>query len=464
MPNCPFHQTKSIFEFDALNPAARENPWLYYDWLRKEESRRMYPLPHEKNFFMVHRFEDVKQVLSDPVTFSSKIIPTRKSLFFVLADGEEHKRIRTIISEVFAQRSLEQFEDLISEYIRNCTAALISAGNAELFDTWADRIPLAVLSILFGMDTAVERLRELHHDNIAINRALFVTGGTGPRRNAQPSFSEKLSITFSLLGQTVQLVKLRRLLGADGMNELLQMLIPEKGNHNIPRPDFSQIPDGIGPMLKLLVAFAEKLKQTGDDNTVMPLLRNAISQKKASLTEMMMACAFIIFAGYETTSSLLSNCFVHLSRHPELFNRLKKHPEEIDQFIDESLRFYTPVGRFLRKATIDTELNGVQIPKDSIILVMNGAANTDPDKFPAGCEFSLSRENASQHLSFGKGPHFCIGAPLALMQIKMALHELISNASSISIDESMPMKMVTDRDNGILRYESIRINVHRKSG
>ncbi len=144
-----------------------------------------------------------------------------------------------------------------------------------------------------------------------------------------------------------------------------------------------------------------------------------------------------------------------------MFNHLKKHPDEIDRFIDESLRFYTPVGRFLRKATVNTELNGVQIPKDSIILVMNGAANTDPDKFPAGCEFSLNRENASQHLSFGKGPHFCIGAPLALMQIKMALQELISNASSISIDESMPLKMVTDRDNGILRYEEIRVRLQR---
>ncbi len=461
MSACPYHNIQSIQAFDALNPATRENPWLYYDWLRDDVKRSVYPLPHEKNFFMVHRYEDVKQVLSDPVTFSSKIIPTRKSLFFVLADGEEHKQIRSIIGDVFTQRQLQQFEKQILHYINDCTSDLIQSGNSELFDSWADRIPLAVLSLLFGLDTNIESLRELHRDNISINRALFVTGGTGPRRNAQPSFSEKLSITFSLLGETVQLIKLRRLLGADGMNELLLMLIPEKGNHNIPRPDFSQIPDGIGPMLKLLVAFAEKLKQTGDDNTVMPILRNAVQQKQATITEMMMACAFIIFAGYETTSSLLSNCFVHLSRHPDLFNHLKKHPDEIDRFIDESLRFYTPVGRFLRKATVNTELNGVQIPKDSIILVMNGAANTDPDKFPAGCEFSLNRENASQHLSFGKGPHFCIGAPLALMQIKMALQELISNASSISIDESMPLKMVTDRDNGILRYEEIRVRLQR---
>ncbi len=300
MSACPYHNIQSIQAFDALNPATRENPWLYYDWLRDDVKRSVYPLPHEKNFFMVHRYEDVKQVLSDPVTFSSKIIPTRKSLFFVLADGEEHKQIRSIIGDVFTQRQLQQFEKQILHYINDCTSDLIQSGNSELFDSWADRIPLAVLSLLFGLDTNIESLRELHRDNISINRALFVTGGTGPRRNAQPSFSEKLSITFSLLGETVQLIKLRRLLGADGMNELLLMLIPEKGNHNIPRPDFSQIPDGIGPMLKLLVAFAEKLKQTGDDNTVMPILRNAVQQKQATITEMMMACAFIIFAGYET--------------------------------------------------------------------------------------------------------------------------------------------------------------------
>lgn len=455
MNRCPYHQTSHITGFDALDHEARANPWPYYDWLRQSDERRVYALPDERDFFVIHRYEDVKTVLSDPITFSSKIIPTKKSLFFVLMDGDEHKRIRSLAGELFNQKRLHEFNRELERFISTAAAELISGKPTELFSAWADKIPLGTLSILFGLDPSPENLGKLHHDNIAINKALFVIGGTGPRRKASPGVIEKASITFSLLRNAGKLIRLRQLLGAKGMSELMDMLIPAKGNHQLPRPDFKSMPEAVGPFISLLITFASLLQKDNGTKSVLPVLREAIKNGEATLTEMTLACAFIIFAGYETTSSLLSNCYVHLANHPEQFRYLKSHPEKIDDFIEESLRYYTPVGRFLRKTTTDTVMHGTKIPKGSIVIVLNGAANTDPDKFAEGCAFDSGRSNASQHLSFGKGPHFCIGAPLALFQVRLALRELIGKAGNISVLDPDQLKMVTDRDNGILRYEKI---------
>ena len=444
---CPFHVIASIDRFDALDAEARSNPYPYYDWLRDDPERVVYKLPDEESYYVVHRYEDVKSVFADTDNFSSQVIPTAKSPFFVLMDGEDHKRIRSVISLVFSQKNVLKWEKRISEIIKSTTQEFINSETGDLFTLWANPIPLGTLAVLFGLDHDRNSLEKLHEDAIAINRALFVTGGTGPRRKATPTWREKFSI------------KLRRLIGKAGMKELRSMLRISDTSIATPRPNFDQIPKGIAPMLDLMIAFAEKLQEanTGERSEENPLVvfNDHIDKGEVTFLEMVMAGAFILFAGYETTTSLLSNCFVHLARNKEIFHELKNHPEKVEGFMEESLRYYTPVGRFLRRAKKDVVVSGQIIPKDSIVIIMSGAANTDPEKFENGCVFDMNRQNSHQHLSFGKGAHFCIGAPLARMQVMLALKELISTSTDISIDETQKLEMVTDRDNGIFRYERI---------
>jgi cytochrome P450 len=457
---CPFHNTSSIHEFDALNEEARANPWPFYDWLRASDNRTVYKLPQEKSFYVVHRYDDVNKVLTDTTNFSSKIIPTKKSLFFVLMDGEDHKRIRTIISELLSLKNKLLQEIKISEVVTHANSRIINTGSVELFREWADKIPLKVLALLFGMNTSDKAIAQMHTDAIAINRALFVTGGTGARRKNAPTVKEKIFITAALIVNSVKIVKLFNLVGFSGMRELKHMLRPEKKNQDIPRPDFNAIPVAISPMLNLMVHFATELKRTNkSEQSNLQLMQHAIETKNASIMEMVMAGAFILFAGYETTSSLLSNAVVHLANNPETFRQLKKNPEHIEDFIEECLRFYTPVGRFLRKTNADVELDGKIIPKNSMVLVLTGAANTDPEKFSNGCIFDYERSNSKQNLSFGKGAHYCIGAPLARLQILTALKSLIDGAERIELDDKKQLKMVVDRDNGILRYEEVWLTI-----
>ena len=200
-------------------------------------------------------------------------------------------------------------------------------------------------------------MKKLHNDAIAINRALFVTGGTGPRRSELPNWNEKFSISYALLMNSRKILRLRKLIGSKGMKELGKMIRISDKTLATPRPNFEAIPASIGPMLDLMVAFAERLvndKSEQDVNGENPIatFNYYIKTGEVSFVEMIMAGAFILFAGYETTASLLSNCFVHLARHPDLFNELKDHTEKIELFVEESLRYYTPVGRFLRRTKL----------------------------------------------------------------------------------------------------------------
>src|SRR5688572_16928908 len=233
---CPFHEISYIKEFDALDTKARENPWPYYDWL-SAASEPIYKVPHEEGFYMVHRYEDVKSIFSDTENFSNKIIPTIKSPFLALMDGAEHARIREVVAEIFSPKNLSAIEAAIRSAIITATDKLFQNRPVELFDTWANILPLSTLSLVFGLDTSPSAILKLHHDSIAINKALFVTGGTGPRRNNRPDTLEKLKISWALIKHSGKIIRLASLLGKKGMTELLKMIRPENHNLVVPRPN-----------------------------------------------------------------------------------------------------------------------------------------------------------------------------------------------------------------------------------
>lgn len=462
---CPYHPIDNIEAFDALDPKARETPWPYYDWLRADPTRAVYPLPQESAFYLIHRYEDVKAAFADSENFSNKIIPTVKSPFFALMDGESHRRIRSVVAQVFSPKQIQQWETPIRHIVEQATATLVNKKSCELFETWAIPIPLGVLAFIFGLPDDAATIERLHAHTIAINRAIFVTGGTGPRRRSTPNVREKAAISWALIKNIPNFYRLYRRLGIAGLRELGAMFRFERNDLETPRPNFEHIPAGVTPFLEMMLLFLEQLKPSapqpeGKQTPALALFRQHIENGDVSLAEMMMAGAFILFAGHETTTSLLSNCVAHLAHHPDMIQELRKHPDKIEDFVEETLRFYTPVGRFLRRANKDIFLDGTCIPKDAIVLLMVGAANTDPEKFDDACRFDLHRKNARQHLSFGKGIHFCIGAPLARLQATLAIKTLLEKATHIQIDPAYPLKMVTDRDNGLLRYETLPVHVN----
>ena len=145
--------------------------------------------------------------------------------------------------------------------------------------------------------------------------------------------------------------------------------------------------------------------------------------------------ANLFAAGQETTVRLFGTALQRIGDDGSLQQRLRAHPEHIPNFIEECLRIESPVKGDFRLARVTTELAGVKIPAGTTLMVVNGAANRDPERFEQPNEFQLERANARQHMAFGHGVHACPGAPLARAEGRITIERLLARTGDIRISE-----------------------------
>ncbi len=145
--------------------------------------------------------------------------------------------------------------------------------------------------------------------------------------------------------------------------------------------------------------------------------------------QMMMVILFA--AGGESTASLLGSAAWILAQRPDIQQQLRESPELLTAFIEETLRYEPPFRGHYRHVRNDTTLAGVDLPADSRLLLLWGAANRDPDHFETPGEFRLDRTEAKGHISFGRGAHFCVGAALARLEAMIVLRLLLDRTSEI---------------------------------
>ncbi|MFL5351900.1 cytochrome P450 [Archangium sp.] len=139
----------------------------------------------------------------------------------------------------------------------------------------------------------------------------------------------------------------------------------------------------------------------------------------------------LLVAGNETTTNLLGNGLVALLRHPSEWERLQQDASLVPNAIEEMLRYDSPVQAILRVTTQDTEVAGHPLAKGTRVMLLLGAANRDPRRFPGPDHFDVTRDPQG-HVSFGHGIHFCLGAPLARLEVKVVLEELLQRVHRLS--------------------------------
>jgi len=145
--------------------------------------------------------------------------------------------------------------------------------------------------------------------------------------------------------------------------------------------------------------------------------------------------ANLFAAGQETTVRLLANSLQLIGERPELQDRLRAEPDLIPNFVEESLRYESPVKGDFRLTRVPTSLGGVDIPAGTTLMVLNAAANRDPRRFEQPGEFQVERANARQHVAFGHGAHTCPGAPLARAEGRVSIERLLDRMHDIRISE-----------------------------
>jgi cytochrome P450 len=163
-----------------------------------------------------------------------------------------------------------------------------------------------------------------------------------------------------------------------------------------------------------------------------------IGGSQLSATSILSLCNQLMIAARDLATGLLGNSLHALLNHPDQWLNLRAEPTTLDSVIKECLRWDTPVLRQARTSLTDVSLRGLPIPAGSSVIVMLGSANRDPAVFAEPDRFDGRRHNAGQHLAFGRGIHFCIGAPLARLEARVALRTLVDRLPNIRLAPDSP--------------------------
>ena len=382
---CPVHH--------GFEPFEQKNPFPAYAELRREE-----PVMFDERvgYWVVTRYDDVKAVFDDWETFSSEnaqaaVRERGAEAKRIMEEGgftaysglsarrpPEHTRIRKVAQKAFTPRRFKALEPSIREHVACRLEAMKARPEAtgDFFMDLAYDVPTITILNLIGADTSQVDLFKQWSDSRA-------------------------AMTWGDLSDDEQIPHAHNLV--DYWQECLRLVADA---HEHERDTL------VGDMLREQAAGVEI-----SDHVVASVVYS------------------LLFAGHETTTTLISNAMRVLLAHPDQWRRLVEDPTLIGAAIDEVLRYSGSIVAWRRKALKDAEIGGVAIPAGAELLLVMGSANRDEDRFADGEAFDIGRENARDHLSFGFGIHYCLGNMLAKLQAKVALEEIARIMPEVRLQE-----------------------------
>lgn len=178
------------------------------------------------------------------------------------------------------------------------------------------------------------------------------------------------------------------------------------------------------------------------EDLITALVEANVDGESLADTEIIGFCMLALIAGNETTTNLIGNMLGILVDRPDLWQQLRLDRSLIDRVIEETLRIESPFQRLSRITTRDTALSGIGIPQGSLVTIYYGAANRDPDEFPNPDEFRLDRD-LRNHVAFGMGIHYCLGAPLARAEASITLNTLLDRFPTIERGTAPSIRQTT---------------------
>jgi cytochrome P450 len=192
-------------------------------------------------------------------------------------------------------------------------------------------------------------------------------------------------------------------------------------------------------MMGYFGSMAAARRTHGAEDLITALVEAEVDGECLEDAEIIGFCMLVLIAGNETTTNLIGNMLGILVDRPELWQRLRADRGLVDTVIEETLRFESPFQRLSRMTTRDTELSGVSLPQGSLVTIYYGAANRDPAEFPSPDEFRLDRD-LRNHVAFGAGIHYCLGAPLARAEASITLNTLLDRYPKIERGRSPALR------------------------
>jgi cytochrome P450 family 109 len=350
----------------------RLNPFSVYKQLRQTTPVRY---DESRSCWDIFRYEDVHRILKDPATFSSvRGLDVRKTETILIMDPPRHNQMRALVNKAFTPKVVNDLGPNIMAITNDLLNVVQTSGKMDMVHDLATPLPVIVIAELLGVPAEDRKLFKEWSDILV----------KGPDENTDEAFNEVIAEK-------------------------------ERATEEL-REYFAKIVD-------------QRRKQPKED-LISILLSAEIEGKKLNDEEILGFSILLLAAGNETTTNLITNSVRRLTEDLELQQNLRNNIGLIPGFIEEVLRFYPPIQAIGRVATQDVEIGGKQIKAGDQLVSLVASANRDEAQFPDPDTFIVDRK-PNNHLSFGFGIHFCLGAPLARLEGQIAIGAILERLKEI---------------------------------
>ncbi|MBM4763026.1 cytochrome P450 [Bacillus sp. B15-48] len=353
-------------------PAAEffQNPYPFYEQLRSIHPIYQGTLLKYSGWY-VTGYEEAIAILKDtrfknrtPLPQTSKQYEKLKTIqnnMMLFKNQPDHRRLRSLINNVFTTRMVEKLRPSIQETVNDLLQQLQNRKSMDVISDFAFPLASTIIANILGVPKE-DRLR----------------------------FRE----WAVALIQTIDFTRSRKAL--DSGNNITMIL---------------------SDYFKELI---QKRKQNPEKDLISLLIKEEQEGNRLSDEELLATCILLVIAGHETTVNLISNSILALLKSRDQMLKLQENPSLIEDAIEEFLRYESPTQMTARVASEDIEIHDVNIKKGDQVYILLGAANRDPNKFTHAHLLDITR-NPNPHLAFGYGTHFCLGAPLARLEAQIAI-------------------------------------------
>ena len=354
-----------ITNFDHLHPSFGANLALI-----TEDLRAQCPVAHSQahdGYWILSRYNDITKTLCDEAGFTSKkgtTIPNVERQIEALpleADPPDHTKYRSLLTPWLAARKVSTYEPAIHQIVTDLINGFIEQGTCDLMSSFCTLLPALSTPVFMGIERK-ERTRFMNYIQ--------------------------------------QIIEARA-----ASNEEKEIKVRQSFTHYI---------------LKAI----EKRKIQPRDDFFTSLVRARFDGEPLSEKEIVALVFTTLVAGLETTQKALGNLLLSIWEQPNARQHLISNPEAISSFIEESLRYDAPLQYVVRNVHSDTTMHGQLLKADEKIMLLLGSANHDKQKFIDADQFILDR-SPNRHLTFGLGIHFCVGAPLVRLEMRIAVEQIL---------------------------------------
>ena len=373
--------------YNPLSRQTAQDPYPVYAALRERDPVHRSGL---MNSWLFTRHADIDTILRDHRRFGNdprkgKLsrrqranLPADEEFTMLFLDPPDHKRLRALVNKAFTPKAVNALEPHIRKLLGALLDEIDDPAGFDLMQAVAQPLPVIVIAEMLGVPPE--------------DRAQFKVWSDQRARTLEPVIDARERAASEA--------------AAIALDAYFRPIIQER--REAPQDD--------------IVSALAQAEEEGD---------------RLTEREMLNMLRLLLIAGNETTTNLIGNGVLALLRHPDQLQRLREDPSLIPSAVDELLRFDSPVQTDFRRALEDCEVNGFPLKKRDNIVVLLGAANRDPDVFEDPDRLDVGRGDRS-HLSFGRGIHHCIGAPLARLEGRIVLEMLLERFSQISLRGEHP--------------------------